>query len=73
MPNGKSVLRLIQLFMSEVSITYHQTLDLQLQRLSAHSSIVDDIRGLRAVAIGAVLIYHARRDWLPIGYLGVDM
>ena len=38
-----------------------------------HDPLIDDIRGLRAVAIAAVLVYHARPDWLPIGYLGVDM
>ena len=29
--------------------------------------------GLRAVAILGVLVYHLDRDWLPGGYLGVDV
>jgi peptidoglycan/LPS O-acetylase OafA/YrhL len=29
--------------------------------------------GMRAVAILAVLVYHLDRDWLPGGYLGVDI
>ncbi len=31
------------------------------------------IDGLRALAIAAVFIYHAHGDWLPGGYLGVDL
>ncbi len=29
--------------------------------------------GLRAIAVVAVMIYHANSDWLPGGYLGVEM
>ena len=32
-----------------------------------------DIDGLRAVAVGMVLIYHAFPTWLPAGLLGVDV
>ncbi|GAA2244212.1 SGNH hydrolase domain-containing protein [Promicromonospora sukumoe] len=32
-----------------------------------------DIEGLRAVAIGAVLIYHAGLPFLPGGFIGVDI
>jgi peptidoglycan/LPS O-acetylase OafA/YrhL len=32
-----------------------------------------DIDGLRAVAVLAVMIYHAKSNWLPGGYVGVDM
>ena len=29
--------------------------------------------GLRALAVGAVVVYHLDADWLPGGYLGVDV
>jgi peptidoglycan/LPS O-acetylase OafA/YrhL len=29
--------------------------------------------GLRALAVAAVFLYHARIDWLPGGFLGVDL
>lgn len=32
-----------------------------------------EIDGLRAVAVIAVIIFHFRFDWLPGGYLGVDV
>lgn len=32
-----------------------------------------DIQGLRAVAVGAVLLYHAGLPFLPGGYVGVDV
>ncbi len=42
---------------------------------SAHSqqSIRLDIQGLRAVAVLAVLIYHANAEWLQAGFVGVDV
>ena len=32
-----------------------------------------EIDGLRAVAVAAVVLYHAGFAWLPGGYLGVDV
>lgn len=32
-----------------------------------------DIDGLRAIAILSVVAYHLSRDWVPCGYLGVDI
>lgn len=29
--------------------------------------------GMRAIAVVAVMIYHANTDWLPGGYLGVEV
>jgi peptidoglycan/LPS O-acetylase OafA/YrhL len=31
------------------------------------------IDGLRAIAVSAVFVYHARASWLPGGFLGVDV
>jgi peptidoglycan/LPS O-acetylase OafA/YrhL len=32
-----------------------------------------DIDGLRAVAVASVIVYHLRSDWLPGGFVGVDV
>ena len=32
-----------------------------------------DVDGLRAVAVVAVIIYHADKEWLPGGFTGVDI
>jgi len=32
-----------------------------------------DVQGLRAIAVLAVIIFHAQKKWLPAGFLGVDI
>ncbi|CDZ93575.1 acyltransferase family protein [Pseudomonas saudiphocaensis] len=33
----------------------------------------DDIQGLRALAVLAVIIFHVNHEWLPGGFIGVDI
>lgn len=32
-----------------------------------------DIQGMRAIAVLAVMVFHANANWLPAGFLGVDI
>ena len=41
-------------------------------RPAAAWSHVPALDGVRALAVTAVLVFHARPDWLPGGFLGVD-
>ncbi|MGX7893847.1 acyltransferase family protein [Tsuneonella sp. HG222] len=43
-----------------------------LGELPRSGSYIPHIDGLRAVAVLAVMVYHADRSWLPGGYAGVD-
>jgi len=39
----------------------------------SNSEMRDDVQGLRAVAVTAVLVFHLNHEWLPGGFLGVDI
>src|SRR4051794_40754877 len=44
-------------------------------RLAEHESALfrPDVQGLRAVAVLAVIVFHARVPFLPGGFIGVDV
>ena len=41
--------------------------------MQASTPFRPDIQGLRAIAVGLVLVFHIWPDWLPGGYVGVDV
>ena len=41
--------------------------------MTASSSQRDDIQGLRAIAVLAVMVFHLDHQWLPGGFVGVDI
>ncbi len=42
-------------------------------RLAAPLAHIPGLDGLRAIAVGAVLAYHAELPWIPGGFLGVEV
>ncbi len=42
-------------------------------RVGAERAFRPDVEGLRAVAVGLVVLFHAGVTWLPGGYVGVDV
>lgn len=43
------------------------------RRPAARAGARGDIQGLRALAVGLVVVYHLRPEWLPGGFVGVDV
>ncbi len=48
-------------------------MSIEVGRAVSRNEIRLDIQGLRAVAVLAVMIFHADKTWLPGGFIGVDI
>jgi peptidoglycan/LPS O-acetylase OafA/YrhL len=43
------------------------------ERVRSAGSFRPELDGLRTIAIGAVIVHHFNKPWIPSGYLGVDL
>ena len=59
--------------MAEVTGESHSSNPYSAESPSPKSNYRPEIDGLRALAVVAVIINHFNKDWLPSGYLGVDI